>query len=597
MSEDGSSRTTDERSSGAKLDQHATDAPIQQGQRYVLGGMLGRGGMGEVLEAFDQQIGRDVAVKRLRTEAPSEKQIARFMREARIQGRLEHPAIVPVHELQIGEDGRPYFAMKKLSGITLSDILKSMTQAAERQSTTVLGRYPRQRLLRAIADVCLAVELAHTRGFVHRDLKPENIVLGEYNETYVLDWGVAKVTGEDDSAFVISIDTHELVTAAGAAVGTPGYMAPEQARALPDVDARADVYSLGCILFEILAGEPLHPKGQAGMSSALKGVNGRPTHRAPERDIPPELDDLCDLATRTNRAERIATARELGERIQQFLDGDRDLERRKELARTHLDAATAAFAANDRHKAMREAGRALALDPTLHAASALITRMIIEPPTELPAEVRRQFDAESNDVIRRTINVGILASACYLVFVPLLGLVGRVPPSLLAIVAGASAASIGMLWWMRRPGSRLFVAPLIAMQFVLIAACARMFTPFLLGPTLAAVTAVALMTGPQYAKRQATLVAIVSILAVLAPVIAELAGWMSPTIEVSAGIATIRAEAIQGRTSFFALMGAFTIAAVTAGVVVVRGLRVAERRARRHMHVQAWQLRQLVAED
>ncbi|MGE0400441.1 MAG: serine/threonine-protein kinase [Kofleriaceae bacterium] len=600
MSEDGSSRTTDERSSAAKLEPQGISAPVKQGQRYVLGGMLGRGGMGEVLEAYDEQIGRDVAVKRLRTPSPSEKQIARFMREARIQGRLEHPAIVPVHELAIGSDGKPYFAMKKLAGTTLADILKSMAKAPEpgaRESTTVLRRYPRQRLLRAIADVCLAVELAHTRGFVHRDLKPENIVLGEFGETYVLDWGVAKVTGEDDSALVISIDTSELVTAAGAAVGTPGYMAPEQARALPDIDARADVYSLGCILFEILAGEPLHPKGAAGMTSAVKGIDGRPSHRAPALDIPPELDDLCDLATRLAPEDRIATARELGERIQQFLDGDRDLERRKELARTHLAAANAAFAREDRHHAMREAGRALALDPTLHAASALITRMIIEPPTTLPDEVRKQFDAESIDVIRRTINVGMMASASYLLFVPILGLVGRVPVHLLATIAGASAASIGMLWWMRRPGSRLFVAPLIVMQFVLIATCARMYTPFLLGPALAAVTAVALMTGPQYAKRQATLVAVVAILAVMAPAIAEELGWLAPTIEIAEGVATIRTWAIQGHTTFFLLMSAYTIAVVTAAVVVVRGLRQAERRARRHMHVQAWQLRQLVAED
>jgi tRNA A-37 threonylcarbamoyl transferase component Bud32 len=604
MSEDGS-RTTDERQSASKLaaelEHPGISAPVvKTGKRYVLGGMLGRGGMGEVLEAYDEQIGRDVAVKRLRTESPSEKQIARFMREARIQGRLEHPAIVPVHELAVGPDGKPYFAMKKLSGTTLSDILKSMTKAADpnaRYSTTVIGRYPRQRLLRAIADVCLAVELAHTRGFVHRDLKPENIVLGEFGETYVLDWGVAKVTGEDDSALVISIDTSELVTAAGAAVGTPGYMAPEQARAVPDIDARADIYSLGCILFEILAGEPLHPKGQAGMTSAVKGIDGRPTHRTPDRDIPPELDDLCDLATRLDREERIATARELGERIQQFLDGDRDVERRKELAQKHLAAATAAFADEDRHKAMRDAGRALALDPTLHAASALITRMIIEPPKVLPAEVRKQFDAESVDVIRRTINVGMMASAGYLVFVPILGVIGNVPPHLLAIVAGASAASIGMLWWMRRPGNRLFVTPLIAMQVILIAACSRMYTPFLLGPTLAAVTAVALMTGPQYAKRQATLVGVLSILGVLGPAVAELAGWISPTITVAEGIATIHTYAIQGPTTFFIVMAAFTIAVVGSSVVIVRGLRQAERRARRHMHVQAWQLRQLVAED
>ena len=154
------------------------------GRRYRIGARLGRGGMGEVLEAHDEQIGRDVAIKRMLAEAPSSSQIDRFLREAKIQGQLEHPAIVPVHELGRDLEGRPYFAMKKLAGTTLSAILHR-------------GTTPRNRLLRAFTDVCLAVELAHTRGIVHRDLKPSNFMLGDFGETYVLDWGVAKVVGED----------------------------------------------------------------------------------------------------------------------------------------------------------------------------------------------------------------------------------------------------------------------------------------------------------------------------------------------------------------------------------------------------------------
>src|SRR5207244_12362388 len=138
------------------------------------------------------------------------------------------------------------------SGTTLADVLPRLAlgdpQAAE--------QFGRQRLLRAFADVCLAIEFAHTRGVVHRDLKPANIVVGDFGEVYVLDWGIARVTGSDDfdrGSFVdiTTLDGNE--TVAGAILGTPGYISPEQILGDPDLDGRADVYALGCILFELLA--------------------------------------------------------------------------------------------------------------------------------------------------------------------------------------------------------------------------------------------------------------------------------------------------------------------------------------------------------
>ncbi|MDX2092256.1 MAG: serine/threonine-protein kinase [Kofleriaceae bacterium] len=566
-------------------------------ERYALGGMLGRGGMGEVLEAVDHQIGREVAVKRMRAEAPSEKQIARFLREARIQGRLEHPAIVPVHELGRDANGKPYFAMKKLQGRTLAELIKAgPSVAAERASSSMIGRgVPLQRMLRAIADVCLAVELAHQRGFVHRDLKPDNIVLGEYGETYVLDWGVAKVTGEDDSAFA-SVDATELVTAAGAAVGTPGYMAPEQAKALPDVDGRADVYSLGCIMFEVLVGERLHPVGPAGMKTAVAGIESRPSKRVKDRDIPPELDEIVVEATATDRTKRIQTARELGERIQQFLDGDRDHALRCELARHHLSTATAAFATQDRSTAMREAGRALALDPQLHAAGELITQMMIEPPPELPAEVVKAFEHESADVIRATLLANVVSAGFFALWVPLVLLFAtpdqRIYAALMALLA---VASISFQYLLAKGGRAFLIVPLLSVHILLVVVSSRMFTPLLMGPALAAVTAMGFMTGPQYRKRQATLVVVLCTLAVLGPLFAERVGWLSETIVAHDGGAWIRAPMLAGSEAGMWLMGFFTLSVVFSAVVLARGMKIAERGARQRMHLQAWQLRQLVS--
>src|SRR5689334_5776406 len=153
---------------------------------------IGRGGMGEVLSARDQQIGRLVAIKRLRSPDAPLDIISRFMREARIQGRLDHPAIPPVHELWCDERGQPFFAMKQLSGITLSEVLVRLARGDEEAKR----RFTRQHLLRAFVDVCLAIEFAHTRAVVHRDLKPANVMLGEFGDVYVLDWGVARVLTE-----------------------------------------------------------------------------------------------------------------------------------------------------------------------------------------------------------------------------------------------------------------------------------------------------------------------------------------------------------------------------------------------------------------
>ena len=189
--------------------------------------------------------------------------------------------------------------MKRLAGTTLADVLRS---SRRRPRCATRGRSA--GCSRAFADVCLAIEFAHTRGVVHRDLKPANIMLGDFGEVYVLDWGIARVLGDDD-ATRSPTSTPALERrrrhAAGALLGTPGYMAPEQIARRADVDARADVYALGCILFEILAGAAAAPARAAALDVALDGADARPRDARPDRDVPPELDALCARATAADR--------------------------------------------------------------------------------------------------------------------------------------------------------------------------------------------------------------------------------------------------------------------------------------------------------
>src|SRR5581483_11045647 len=216
--------------------------------RYSTLSGLGEGGMGEVWLLRDAVIGRDVAMKSIKSELRGDDLArARFLREARVQGQLEHPSIVPVYDLGIGPNGQPYFTMRRVRGRTLDELVRERRLLLH-TALTVMSR------------VCLAIEFAHAHGVFHRDIKPSNLMVGDWGEVYVLDWGVAKLSSKDDpeleSKVSLVADAIDATTA-GALVGTPGYMPPEQADGKP-VDARSDVYALGATLFELLTGQPLH---------------------------------------------------------------------------------------------------------------------------------------------------------------------------------------------------------------------------------------------------------------------------------------------------------------------------------------------------
>jgi serine/threonine protein kinase len=214
------------------------------GGRYQLLEEVGRGGMGVVYRAHDRDLQRDVALKVMRagTNAPD---FARRLRgEARVLASLEHPGIVPVHDVGLMEDGLGFYVMKLVRGQRLDEWAAGSPALSER--------------LRAFERICETVAFAHAHGVVHRDLKPGNVMLGAFGEVLVMDWGVAKVLSESPSgAAAAAAAVADGDTAAGTVLGTPGYMAPEQAAAdTRAIDARTDVYALGGLLHFLLAGQP-----------------------------------------------------------------------------------------------------------------------------------------------------------------------------------------------------------------------------------------------------------------------------------------------------------------------------------------------------
>ncbi len=263
------------------LKPHTGALPADAAARYQLHGEIARGGMGAVLKGRDTDLGRDIAVKvLLETHAGKTELVQRFVEEAQIAGQLQHPGITPVYELGQFADRRPYFTMKLVKGQTLAALLAQRPSVADAASVGganadagSVGHAPTP-LLKIFEQVCQTLAYAHARNVIHRDLKPANVMVGAFGEVQVMDWGLAKVLKEGGIADESRAQTHQAVsviqtqrsagtpevgspTQAGSVLGTPAYMAPEQARGEVDlVDARADVFGLGAMLCEILTGAP-----------------------------------------------------------------------------------------------------------------------------------------------------------------------------------------------------------------------------------------------------------------------------------------------------------------------------------------------------
>ncbi len=294
--------------------------PVGFSERYEMLGMLGAGGMGEVRLCRDRVIGREVAMKVVRSVRFGSPHRWRFVREARVQGQLEHPSVVPVYDLGLDPDGYPYFTMRRVHGVSLTDVVRGLASG----DPATHARYSLRRRLSIFSRLCLCMELVHSRGVVHRDLKPGNVMLGEYGEVYVLDWGLVKILGDLLGATPSIHDASNATpTGEGSVLGTPGYMSPEQLRGEVElVGPWSDVYSLGAILFELLAIEPLHAqiRMQDKLISNLSLDGARPRQRAPRRGIPEVLDALCERALRLSPRDRFQSAGGLSEVVEAYLD-------------------------------------------------------------------------------------------------------------------------------------------------------------------------------------------------------------------------------------------------------------------------------------
>jgi serine/threonine protein kinase len=496
---------------------------------------LGAGGMGVVRLAYDRLIGRHVALKTMRRElAAHAVSRARFVRELRVQGQLEHPCIVPVYDAGLSEDGVPYFAMRRVRGLTLAEVLSGLAEG----DAAIAERFGLRKLLRAFVTVCDAVHYAHSRGVVHRDLKPHNVMLGDFGEVYVLDWGIAQLscTGEVDASLSLAIE-------GGAPIGTPGYIPPEGVRVRVDVfDPKTDVYALGAVLFEVLTLTRLWDGDDAPsiVAAQLAGGSVSPRERAPLRDVPRELDEACARALAPRPSGRTASVRELAQAIERFLDGAEDAERKRALAvergAASLSAAQKATSASTqpaeataaRSEAMQRGLEALALDPAQPAAREALARLL-ELPKELPPEARAEAHAQA-DLAR--LEGARLAMRAFVSWVAVLPLAVAVGVRSWALVGGALAfafASIALTYWIVRQGTvspRAFRA-LLASVAVLVALQCAWLGPFVLLPASAAMSTALFALYSRPDERASILVA--GSASVVLPYAAEWVGLAPPS--------------------------------------------------------------------
>ena len=314
-------------------DPYTTQAPgtvetTDSHQRFTFLRVHQKGGLGCVSIAMDEELHREIALKEiLPAHADNEENRNRFIREAEITGALEHPGVVPVYSLGQFADGRPFYAMRFIRGMNLHD---AVTDFYQQPHTAAEKQLAFRQLLAKIIHVCHALDYAHSRGVIHRDLKPSNIMLGDYGETLVVDWGLAKTltdpTQTDESRqprVQTTSRASSTSTRIGHVVGTPSFMSPEQAAGRLDaLDATSDIYSLGATLYQVLTGDPpFQGTEEEILGNVQMSRFARP--RAINPAIPRALEAICQKAMARLPSDRYQSAREMGSDLERFLADER----------------------------------------------------------------------------------------------------------------------------------------------------------------------------------------------------------------------------------------------------------------------------------
>ena len=296
--------------------------------RFQLVGALGRGGVGEVYAANDQDIGRRVAIKRVRSDRKSRDAVLRFVQEVRTTGQLDHPNIVPIHDVGREDDGTVYFVMKYLDGESLESLIGRLRGG----DAEALAYWTFERRVALFMQILHAIDFAHRRGVVHRDIKPANVMVGACGAVHVVDWGLAKRLGDADakpSSVPTLVDTPEpspVETQMNSLIGTPLYMAPEQARRERS-DQRTDIWQLSVLFYELLTLSHFLD-GRSTLDEILEGVQRQEIphpsqvaspHQGP---VPFELGHIVMRGLVRDRAQRIASVGELVAMLEARTNGD-----------------------------------------------------------------------------------------------------------------------------------------------------------------------------------------------------------------------------------------------------------------------------------
>ena len=311
------------------LDTRSLPLPGSELDEYAVEAELGRGGMGVVYRAFDPRLRRHIALKLMHQEATAAN-LTRFREEAQVTAQLQHPSIVPIYGIGQTKSGEIYYTMRLVRGQTLTEVVSEHRAHVAGGDPEAPEGWTPFKLLQMFVTVCRSVSYAHDRGVVHRDLKPSNVMIGAYGEVNVLDWGLAKFLGSSarDGLSGAHEPTpaegilREGVVQAGTIVGTPAFMAPEQAYGRsPNVSFSADVYSLGAILYYILTGTPPRHGTAAEVMEQLTRRTSPPQLRTSEPGISPDLDRLCMSALASEPSERLGSATLLADSVEGHLEG------------------------------------------------------------------------------------------------------------------------------------------------------------------------------------------------------------------------------------------------------------------------------------